>query len=107
VNDLVQITSEKYQELDDAICEICSHCGVLRMRPESEDEEQGYATALVLQTELRNLRNSFNGLKTAVDKVLDDHEDRIRNIEFRIWLAIGGGAVVGWLGSVALRAFIK
>lgn len=79
------------------------------MRADDNDDEQDldHGSARLMQQELRYLRQNYQGLKVAVDKVLDDHEQRIRLLEFRVWLAIGGGAVVGWLGSVAIRLIVK
>lgn len=94
------------RRLDDAICEICSHCGDLRMRNNNEDSEEHQGTGSI-QTELRYIRGNFNGLKESVDIVLKDHEERLRSLESKIWVAIGGGAVVGWLGSVLIRFLVK
>lgn len=92
-------------EVDDAICELCSHCGYLRMK--QEEGEYSLEEAKSLQTELRYMRRSYEGLKIAVDKILDDHEKRIRTVEKNLWIAVGGGAVIGWLGSVLIRFIIK
>lgn len=81
------------------------------MRTPNNDSDElddvDHGSARLMQQELRYLRQNFQGLKIAVDKVLDDHEQRIRALEFRVWLAIGGGAVIGWLGSVAVRLIVK
>lgn len=107
---LFQIYDKATQAFDDSICEVCSLCGDLRMRSgEDNDEQQDieHGSARLMQQELRYLRGNYQGLKTAVDKILDDHEQRLRNVERNIWLAIGGGAVVGWLGSVVIRMMAK
>lgn len=97
------------RQLDDSICAVCNLCGDLRVESDHEDfdDQELKQVARLVQQELRYLRQGYQGLKVAVDKVLDDHEQRIRQLEFRIWFAIGGGAVLGWLGSVLLRAGAK
>lgn len=115
---LFQIYDEATATFDDSMCAVCSLCGDLRMRgPDNDDDEAqdlDHGSARLMQQELRYLRQNYQGLKISVDKILDDHEDRIRLLNIRIgelenqkYLVIGGGAVIGWLGSVLMRLFIK
>jgi hypothetical protein len=119
---LLKQYDEATAKLDDSICEICLLCGDLRMRSgeqhngDTDDEMEGlsHSNAQLLRQELRYLRQNYQGLKLAVDRVLDDHETRIRALHAKIgelenqkYLVIGGGAVLGWLGSVLMRLFIK
>lgn len=67
-----------------------------------------------ISQDVRYLRDNFNSLKVAIDKVLDDHEDRLRDLQLQVtdlnnqkFLIIGAGAVIGWLGSLVLRMFVK
>lgn len=111
MTELLQIYDKATEKFDDSFCHVCSLCGDLRMRASDNGDDEGqdidHSSARLMQQELRYLRQNFQGLKSAVDKVLDDHEQRLRAMEFRVWLAIGGGAVIGWLGSVALRLVVK
>lgn len=107
---LFPIMEDAAKHLDTVICDVCNLCGDLRMRTgkdggddSADDQYQGSDFRLV-QQEMRHMRDSYTGLKEAVDRILNDHENRIRALEFRVWLAIGGGGVLGWLGSVAFRA---
>ena len=42
-----------------------------------------------------------------VERNLKDHEVRIRNIERRMWIAIGGAAAVGGSAAAVVSAVIK
>jgi hypothetical protein len=60
-------------------------------------------SAAAVLSEIRFLADRISGLKASVDKVLDDHEKRIRILEFRLWFAMGGAALVGWLLNTFIR----
>ncbi len=110
---------EAAEQLDTAVCEVCNLCGDLRMsmgHREDDEEQDGvdHTSARLLQQELRHMRNTYTGLKNAVDAILDDHEKRIRSMDDRInelnnqkYMILGGGAVAGWIFSVVLRLFFK
>lgn len=42
-----------------------------------------------------------------VERNLKDHEVRIRNIERRMWIAIGGAAAVGGSAAAIVSAVVK
>lgn len=118
---LFEIFDAATAKFEESLCEICLLCGDLRMRSgenngDNDDEMEGlsHSNAQLLRQELRYLRQNYQGLKVAVDRVLDDHEERIRALNVKVgelenqkYLVIGAGAVIGWLGSVLLRLFIK
>lgn len=87
----------------------------MSMRDEENDySDKNHQSFQLLQQELRHMRDTYKGLKLAVDDVLEDHETRIRGLQDQIveinnqkYLILGGGAVVGWLGNVLLRIFLK
>lgn len=103
---LFQLYDEATASFDDSMCSVCSLCGDLRMRgPDNDDDETqdlDHGSARLMQQELRYLRQNYQGLKVAVDKILDDHEGRIRglgkqvaDLENQKYLVIGAGGRCG------------
>lgn len=62
------------------------------------DEIPGWAIELIKQVERLNEK-----IPTHIDWVernMKDHEIRIRNLEKRLWMAVGGAGVIGGLIAV-------
>ena len=70
-------------------------------------KEPEEASPDITRLELRHLRQSMDGLKTSVDKVLDDHEKRIRQLnDARLYL-LGAATMFGAIGGFLYKMLSK
>ncbi len=74
---------------------------------ESQTIEGLPLTSFLVRAELRFLKQSFDGLKFSVDKVLDDHEKRIRDLNDAKMYFLGAAIMCGALGGVIYKILFK
>jgi hypothetical protein len=70
-------------------------------------EEDNEISPDITRLELRHLRQSMDGLKSSVDKVLDDHEKRIRQLNDARMYMIGAAVMCGALGGLLFKILFK
>lgn len=72
-----------------------------------DDEDVAEAIPVLIKIELRYLKQSFEGLKSSVDRVLNDHETRIRELNDGRMMLIGAAAAAGAIGGILMRLIFK
>jgi hypothetical protein len=70
-------------------------------------EEQIPTWAIELIKQVERLNEKIPTHIDWVERNLKDHEVRIRNIERRMWIAIGGAAVVGGSAAAIVSAVVQ
>ena len=68
----------------------------------NEQPQNDHDLLIELRTEMRGLRDDFQKMNDGGQKIIADHEARIRIIEKYMWLAVGGLYIINTVLGIYL-----